>query len=172
MISNIESGKTGTVNVTFSDIEVEKELSNFFQGDSTVNLTVRDSYINSAITNNNNKKFKYLNISNTRIKTYSNLDTLTSLLSVNNVMHINGSRKDLKIFRQICNYGQANIIDSKYQRVGVIKREHLLITNDDFCKFTCDINDKNEIVITPTQPAGSTSSSTTFTVIYQFQNGI
>lgn len=187
IISTKDSGKAGTINITFSDIEVEKELSNFYQGDNTINLTIRDSYINSAITNNNNKKFKYLNMSNTRIKTYSNLDTLTDILSVSNIMYIDGSRKDFKIYRQYCNYGQDNIIKSQFQRIGAIKREHLMITNDDYCKFTCTINNDNNIVINPVSPTTTSSSGSTttagtpttktsspsgtyFTIIYQYQN--
>lgn len=151
----------------FSRVEALVDTNSFCRGGSNVNLYFHDSVINASLANDATGKYEELYVTNTKFKGYV-LDAITKKLFPNNIMHLDGSRKDFKIYRNYLDTNENEVrVDLTFQRCSYIKKENVMITNDDGMRFTYSIENGRVVVITPNRRVDETC--TTFTIIYAYQ---
>lgn len=167
-IISVASGDSSVL--TFDNVEALIDTNTFCQGGENITLNITDSVINASLSNSPNSasKYKEVYISNTRIKGYI-LDKITEKLSPNNIMHLDGSRKDFKIYRKYIARDEAEIrIDLTNQRCADIKKDNIMLSNDLCMRFKYEIENNSIVVITPERMVDE--HDTTFTIIYAYQN--
>ena len=157
-----------TTTLKFSHVEALIDTNSFCQGGTNIYLYFHDSVINAALTTDTNSKYEELYVTNTKFKTYV-LDGVTNKFFTNNIMHLDGSRKDFNIYRTYLDTNENQVrVDLTNQRCSSIIKDDVLVTNDDGMRFTYDIENGRIVVITPNRRPGETF--TTFTTIYAYQN--